>query len=90
MSASAMLLVTWFVAGQRPESYQVRVVNCETARAALLQEAERLRGEMPKPPPPPGSVIVPNDKAPKTIPASDYPKVSAVCVDAETVVDWRR
>jgi hypothetical protein len=90
MSASAMLLVTWFVAGQRPESYQVRVVNCETARAALLQEAERLRGEMPIPPPPPGSVIVPNDKAPKTIPASDYPKVSAVCVDAETVVDWRR
>jgi hypothetical protein len=90
MSASAMLLVTWFVAGQRPESYQVRVVNCETARAALLQEAERLRGEMPIPPPPPGSVIVPNDKAPKTIPASDHPKVSAVCVDAETVVDWRR
>jgi hypothetical protein len=90
MSASAMLLVTWFVAGQRPESYQVRVVNCETARAALLQEAERLRGEMPIPPPPPGSVIVPNDKAPKTIPAFDYPKVSAVCVDAETVVDWRR
>lgn len=90
MAASAMLLVTWFVVGQRPESYQVRVANCEAARAAILHDAERLRGEMPIPPPPPGSVIVPNDKAPKTIPASDYPKVSAVCAEADsTVVDWR-
>jgi hypothetical protein len=91
MSASAMLLVTWFVAGQRPESYQVRVANCEAARAAVLQDAQRLRGATPITPPPPGFVSnTPNDKAPKTIPASDYPKVSAVCVDAEAVVDWRR
>jgi hypothetical protein len=83
-----MLLVTWFVAVQRPESYQVRVANCEAARAALLHDAERLRGEMPIPPPPSG-FIVQNDKAPKTIPASDYPKVSAVCAEADAVVDWR-
>jgi hypothetical protein len=89
MSASAMLLVTWFVAGQRPESYQVRVANCEAARAALLHDAERLRGEMPIPPLPPGFVMQPDDKASKTMPGSDYPKVSAVCVDAEVIVDWR-
>jgi hypothetical protein len=90
MPASAMLLVTWFVVGQRPESYQVRVANCEAARAALLHDAERLRGEMPIHPLPPGFVInTPNDKAPKTIPASEYPKVSAVCADADAIVDWR-
>jgi hypothetical protein len=89
MSATTMLLVTWFVVGQRPESYQVRVANCDAARAAILQDAERLRGTMPIPPPPPGSVVASDSKAPKTTSASDYPKVSAVCVDAETIVDWR-
>jgi hypothetical protein len=89
MPASAMLLVTWFVVGQRPESYQVRVANCEAARAAILHDAERLRGAMPIPPLPPGFVMRPDDKAPKTIPASEYPKVSAVCADADAVVVWK-
>jgi hypothetical protein len=45
---SIVLLVTWVVYAQSPNSYQVTFTSmeaCETARKAILQEAERLKRE---------------------------------------------
>jgi hypothetical protein len=101
MSASAILLVTWFVAGQRPDSYQVHVTDCAAAKTAIEASATSLRGSATIPPPPPGFVMMPSPKDQKTwdgkkwvkahnqLTRAEYPKVSAVCVDAQPVVDWR-
>jgi hypothetical protein len=59
-----ILLVTWFVYGQQPSNYQVQfdsVDACQTARHALLEEAEQMRenraaklnASEPAPPPAP-------------------------------------
>jgi hypothetical protein len=44
-----VLLVTWFVFGQPPNSYQVTFSSqdaCESARVALYQESMRLEDEL--------------------------------------------
>jgi hypothetical protein len=86
----SILLVTWFVASQAPQSYQVRVADCPAARAALLEDAEKLRGTA-KVPPPSNFQVVTQNKAEAIIPASQYPKVSAICVEAELpgTVQWQ-
>jgi hypothetical protein len=43
-----ILLVTWFAAGQPPNSYRVEFATlgaCEIARAMLFREADRLKAE---------------------------------------------
>ena len=48
MTQSVLLLVTWFVAGQPPQSYQQEFLSlqaCEAARGQLLREGERLKYE---------------------------------------------
>lgn len=70
-----ILLVTWFYAGQAPQSYQVRYSSgpaCEAARAQVLREAERLA----------------SPAACHRVPGSDWtacpvaPTVSAICTHA--------
>ncbi len=87
----SILLVTWFVAGQPPQSYHVRVADCPAARAALLEDAEKLRGTAKVPAPPSNFQVVTQNKPEATIPASQYPKVSAICVEAELpgTVQWQ-
>jgi hypothetical protein len=87
----SILLVTWFVASQPPQSYQVRVADCPAARAALLEEAEKLRGTVKVPAPSSSFQIVAPSKPEPVIPASQYPKVSAICVEAELpgTVQWQ-
>ena len=75
LSASAMLLVTWFCRG----ATATRAIKCAwpiaKPHAAVLQDAERLRGATPIPPPPPGFVSnTPNDKAPKAIQPPTTPR----------------
>jgi hypothetical protein len=44
-----LLLVTWFVHGQQPSSYQASFTSAETCQAArteVLKEAERLKQEI--------------------------------------------
>jgi len=43
-----LLLVTWFVHGQQPSSYQASFTSaetCEAAKAEVLKDAERLKRE---------------------------------------------
>ena len=45
---SVILLVTWFIAGQQPSSYQSifsSVEACESARTAVFAEANRLKAQ---------------------------------------------
>ena len=45
----AILVVTWFVYGQSPTTYQVPLASmeaCSAARGALLEEVPRLKAEM--------------------------------------------
>ena len=82
-SAAAMLLVTWFVGGHSPNSYQVPfsdIEACRRASAAIAQDADRMRGRRPIPPPPSGFVPVPDKSVPSDLLGSDFPKVSALCV----------
>jgi hypothetical protein len=91
MNAS-ILLVTWFIVGQAPSSYQVKLgdlKSCDTARTALLHDAETLRGTAPIPPPPPGFQVMPSQGNADTVSASQYPKVSAICVQTNEIVDWK-
>jgi len=69
-----LLLVTWIVSGQPPNSYQVTLDSmdaCLTARASILADAANLAAQSQKPPAglPAGSFY--NPGAP--------PMVSAVC-----------
>jgi len=80
-----MLLVTWFVYGQPPNSYQIAFSSievCEAARAVLLKEPERLTDEMNRrratPTASPGFLVETKD-----FPARS-PLVSAVCVATQT------
>jgi hypothetical protein len=48
MTQSVLLLVTWFVYGQPPQSYQQEfssLQTCEAARDQLMREGERLKAE---------------------------------------------
>jgi len=78
---SVLLLVTWFVYGQSPNSYQIPFSSaevCEAARDLLLKEPERLYDEMSRrrmtPAASPGFLVETKD-----FPARS-PMVSAVCV----------
>jgi hypothetical protein len=45
---TVLLLVTWFVYGQAPSSYQVQFSSleaCQNARLAIVAESQRLRSE---------------------------------------------
>jgi hypothetical protein len=49
MTPSIILLVTWFIQGQPPSSYQTQFTSaqaCENARSALAQQAEQIKQQM--------------------------------------------
>jgi len=58
-----ILLVTWLVPGQPADSYQVgfsSLERCNGARAALLQDAQRLQEERTQRPAPSAAQIQPS------------------------------
>ncbi len=45
---AALLLVTWFIGGQQPSSYQTAfssMDNCQQAKAAVMSEQQKLIGD---------------------------------------------
>ena len=72
---TTILLVTWIVFGQRPESYQVpfsTTANCLAARDAIYAEGNRVADEFNRQPPsPPGLNL--------TQVGGHPPMVTAVC-----------
>jgi hypothetical protein len=73
-----LLLVTWVVVGQPPNSYQIQFASseaCENARAELAKDAERVSNRLLLPnatPAPPEGFKVESDRVPLAL--------SAVCV----------
>ena len=82
---SFMLLVTWFVYGQPPNSYQIAFSSievCEAARTVLLKEPERLTDEISR------RRTTPTASPSFLIETKDFPArspiVSAVCVETQS------
>jgi hypothetical protein len=49
MTPSVILLVTWFIQGQPPSSYQTQFTStqaCEVARNSLAQQADQLKRQV--------------------------------------------
>jgi hypothetical protein len=49
---ATLLLVTWLVAGQAPDSYQAQFSSseaCESARAAIIKDAARVLNQLSLP-----------------------------------------
>ncbi len=83
---TAILLVTWFMIEQAPSSYTVGFTNidaCNAARSALLQDAERLRGQSPAAKAEFRSVGSTNGAAEGAAPVrfAQFPNLSAVCAE---------
>lgn len=78
MKTAVILLVTWFVHDQPPQSFQQEfssIASCQSAKSALLQEEARLKAESKRQDEylkNPGDIV-----SVKTIP----PSVTAVCVE---------